>query len=434
MLAFGTERLCTVDSNISSKICLFLEPHDHKMMVPGANLRSAFDGGNVQCINSLDCTSFPGVLLSIREDPYTELEKRSYKQWFYFRVDGAMTGARAYFTILNGGEASLRNKLYTYLRGRRLASLPGESAEAPEEWPDSDVVYSYDRKSWRRCLDTACDESSGHLSWSLLAEADRVWFAYFAPYSMQRHDKLLDMCEANRPGSVREFGRSLDDRALHLVVVGRGPLKCWVIHRQHPGETMGGWFAEGLLQRLVEPAHGDDEASRLLGVYTFHIIPNLNPDGSFRGHLRTNAAGSNLNREWADSFHGGTVYKAPTLERSPEVYYAIRQMDEIGCDVCVDVHGDETLPYNFISGMEGVPNWGPRLKGLQGMFTAAYSRANGDMQVDMPRIVDASLIRPVKPRPSPRTFTNSKFNLVPPPRPRPSHLLPLFFIWPILAF
>ena len=38
-------------------------------------------------------------------------------------------------------------------------------------------------------------------------------------------------------------------------------------------------------------------------------MPNVNPDGSIRGHLRTNAVGANLNREW----------KEPTPERSPEV-------------------------------------------------------------------------------------------------------------------
>lgn len=38
-------------------------------------------------------------------------------------------------------------------------------------------------------------------------------------------------------------------------------------------------------------------------------MPNVNPDGSIRGHLRTNAVGANLNREW----------KEPSLERSPEV-------------------------------------------------------------------------------------------------------------------
>jgi len=35
----------------------------------------------------------------------------------------------------------------------------------------------------------------------------------------------------------------------------------------------------------------------------------MNPDGSWRGHLRTNASGANLNREWGD----------PTPDKSPEV-------------------------------------------------------------------------------------------------------------------
>ena len=35
----------------------------------------------------------------------------------------------------------------------------------------------------------------------------------------------------------------------------------------------------------------------------------MNPDGSWRGHLRTNAVGANLNREWQD----------PSLKSSPEV-------------------------------------------------------------------------------------------------------------------
>jgi len=42
--------------------------------------------------------------------------------------------------------------------------------------------------------------------------------------------------------------------------------------------------------------------------------------------------------------------------------------------------GDEGLPYNFIAGAEGCPNWGPRIQGLQGLFLAAYERANPDMQ------------------------------------------------------
>jgi murein tripeptide amidase MpaA len=30
----------------------------------------------------------------------------------------------------------------------------------------------------------------------------------------------------------------------------------------------------------------------------------MNPDGSVRGNLRTNAAGANLNREWLNPTHG----------------------------------------------------------------------------------------------------------------------------------
>lgn len=60
---------------------------------------------------------------------------------------------------------------------------------------------------------------------------------------------------------------------------------------------MAEWFVEGLLDRLLNPA--DPIAAKILMEATFYIIPNVNPDGSFRGHLRTNAGGANLNREWA---------------------------------------------------------------------------------------------------------------------------------------
>ena len=45
----------------------------------------------------------------------------------------------------------------------------------------------------------------------------------------------------------------------------------------------------------------------------------MNPDGSWRGHLRTNASGANLNREWDH----------PSLEKSPEVKYVRDAMDKV---------------------------------------------------------------------------------------------------------
>src|SRR3546814_4092300 len=69
----------------------------------------------------------------------------------------------------------------------------------------------------------------------------------------------------------------------------------WLYARQHPGETMAEWWMEGALERLTDVA--DPVARSLRRKARFHIVPNMNPDGSFRGHLRTNAAGVNLNRE-----------------------------------------------------------------------------------------------------------------------------------------
>jgi len=109
---------------------------------------------------------------------------------------------------------------------------------------------------------------------------------------------------------------------------------------------------------------------------TVYCIPNMNPDGSVRGHLRTNAAGANLNREWCSTGD----YEAPTLLRSPEVFHCLDAMDKTGVDMFVDVHGDEEIPMNFVSGMEGLAAWGPRLEALQGAFVASYVRANPDMQ------------------------------------------------------
>jgi murein tripeptide amidase MpaA len=106
---------------------------------------------------------------------------------------------------------------------------------------------------------------------------------------------------------------------------------------------MAEWWMEGALEKLTDE---DDPVARVLRrECTFHVVPNMNPDGSRRGHLRTNAVGTNLNREW----------HAPSAERSPEVLCVRNAMDETGVDFAMDVHGDEAIPANFLAGFEGIP-------------------------------------------------------------------------------
>jgi len=82
--------------------------------------------------------------------------------------------------------------------------------------------------------------------------------------------------------------------------------------------------------------------------------------------------GTNLNREW----------NAPSMERSPEVFLVRQRMLEIGVDLNLDVHGDEGLPYNFVVGSEGVPNYAPRIAELEDQFKASWIASCPDFQDD----------------------------------------------------
>jgi murein tripeptide amidase MpaA len=122
------------------------------------------------------------------------------------------------------------------------------------------------------------------------------------------------------------------------------------------------------LERLTDPA--DPVARKLRELATFHIVPNMNPDGSIRGHLRTNAAGVNLNREWAN----------PSVERSPEVLCTLAAMDKTGCDIAMDVHGDEAIPQVFIAGFDGIPSITEKQLALLDNFKARLARLSPDFQ------------------------------------------------------
>jgi murein tripeptide amidase MpaA len=247
-------------------------------------------------------------------------------------------------------------------------------------------------ESWTRTSDTSVS-NDGSLTWTHVHRSNGssyggAYFAYFPPYSYERHLGLIAKCAQAGAKSglctVKTLGQTLMGREIDCVIVGTGSLTCWIICRQHPGETMASFYVEGLLNRLLgldvegkssEPM--EEVVKRAIDMFTFHIVPNVNPDGSAAGYLRTNAAGSNLNREWATVCDN---YSAPTLDKSPEVLYILREMDKTGVDAFLDIHGDEALPFNFLSGAEGMSVWSPRLKALHGAFLASYERANSAMQ------------------------------------------------------
>lgn len=300
-------------------------------------ISSHFDSGAVEVV---DCADPTNIRLRLRAD-----NAAAFRQWFHFRLQGA-AGRRCTMHFENAGEAA-------YADG----------------WPGYRAMASYDRRNWFRVPGTRYE--GGVLTIEFTPEMDSVYLAYFEPYSWERHLDLLGRMDDMPCAVVSDLGATVDGRDLNLVTVGRparDKKRVWIIARQHPGETMAEWFAEGLLERVNDAA--DPVARRILDLASVHVVPNMNPDGSVRGNLRTNAAGANLNREWLH----------PDAARSPEVLAVRTAMEAGGVDLFVDVHGDETLPYVFLDGAEMIPGVPPATLEAQWAFVERFAQASPDVQ------------------------------------------------------
>jgi murein tripeptide amidase MpaA len=299
-------------------------------------ISSQFDAGAIEIVSA---TSANAIDLNIRKDNAADII-----QWFYFRLQGAQ-GEPCTIRLLNAGQSAY-----------------------PKGWEDYNAMASYDRVNWFR-VPTSFDGQV--LTIEHTPAMDSVYYAYFEPYSWERHLELLDRAQLSEHVRMVDLGSTIDGRDLNMLIIGEpeaGKKKVWVIARQHPGETMAEWFVEGMLDALLDPAH--PFGRQLLKESVFYVVPNMNPDGSVRGNLRTNAAGANLNREWLN----------PTMERSPEVFLVRQKMHEIGVDMCLDVHGDEGLPYVFIAGSESLPNFTAEQAAAQKAFSDAFMVASPDFQ------------------------------------------------------
>lgn len=311
------------------------------------HITANFDAGNIDVIN-LDNKN--NIQLAIRPDVGEE-----FFQWFNFRLSGEV-GEQYVLNIVNAGQAS-------YLAG----------------WENYQAVASYDREYWFRLPTSYTD---GKLTITVELECDTIQIAYFAPYSYERHQDLLAAVQTHPLVTLEHLGETLDKRDLTLVNISDGnnevnKRNIWITARQHPGETMAEWLVEGLLYSLLDSDNAT--AKLLLEKANVYVVPNMNPDGSVRGHLRTNAIGTNLNREWSN----------PSLEKSPEVFHVINKMETTGVDLFYDVHGDEALPYVFLAGSQGTPSYSDRLARLRDKFSEVLKIASADFQSEVGYDIDA---------------------------------------------
>jgi murein tripeptide amidase MpaA len=310
------------------------------------SITSQFDAGAIEVVSAEDPAA---IRLRVRPDSHAD-----FAQWFYFRVSG--------------------------VRDEPLTMIFENAADCAfaDGWREYRAVASYDRINWFR-VPTRYDGRV--LTVEHTPDFDAVYYAYFEPYSEERHAGFLGAVQQMPHATLTEIGRTVQGRPMSLVSLGlteetERPVKpkknVWIIARQHPGETMAEWFVEGLIKRLAGWGDwaGDPVARLIFDHAVFHIVPNMNPDGSVLGNLRTNAAGANLNREWME----------PDAARSPEVLAVRNAIHALGCDLFFDIHGDEALPYVFVAGSEMLPGFTEKQAHEQKAFIECFKQASPDFQ------------------------------------------------------
>ncbi|MEB2652701.1 M14-type cytosolic carboxypeptidase [Pseudomonas siliginis] len=301
------------------------------------DISANFDSGNIQVI---DISNPLSPVLAIRPDT-----RSAHFQWFHFKASGLHVHQEHWFRLVNASQS-------TYSKG----------------WPGYQAVASYDHVNWFR-IPTSFEGDS--LRFCLEAEQTHAWFAYFEPYSRGRHDWLIEQALSKAGTELLATGKSVEGRDIQLLRKGtgaEGQRKIWIIAQQHPGEHMAEWFMEGVIERLER--QDDPVLNKLLASADLYLVPNMNPDGAFHGHLRTNAMGQDLNRAW----------QSASQDISPEVLFVQQQMQKYGVDAFIDVHGDETIPHVFTAGCEGNPGFTPRIEKLEEHFRSHLKHTTKDFQ------------------------------------------------------
>lgn len=299
-----------------------------------------FYGGAITVIEAKDPRN---VTLALRPDTNAP----DIAQWFHFRLYSA-PGVPLTLKIVNAGKSAY-----------------------PGGWEDYRACVSPDGGiTWQR-TDTSYDGQVMTISYTPVSGVTE--FAYFAPFTGEDTQRMLGKALQDPRASLDVLGHSSQGQPIQRLHIREGETKktpVWFTARQHPGETQGGFVLQGFLGRLLNAA--DPVSRALLKAAEFHIVADINPDGTRAGNLRTSASGANLNREW----------ESATLDRSPEVLCVREEMKRTGASVVMDLHGDEALPYVFIVNPGDVPGMTNEQHDRRQRFDKALLGLNRDFQTD----------------------------------------------------
>ena len=278
---------------------------------------SDFDRASVGSLKQISGSAFEGQTMHwIKKD---RIGNQYY--WFYFKI------------------APVKGKKLTFEFDNMIGTYRSKPHEIYSDY--TQPVISYNNKDWQRITDVRYDDKEKSFSFTVSFQQDTAWIAYAHPYSFSRGEHLLDSIRSNKFVKLDGEGKSSGGRSVRMIEItdkmtaGENKKKILITSLQHAGEDCGGYFMEGIINKLLSD---DPEAKKIRRDFIFYLIPVMNPDGLFQGCTRYNTNMEDLNSEWDDD-----MTDTSNLPVEPEVEFVkkwVKSYYDHGnkIDLFIDVH------------------------------------------------------------------------------------------------
>ena len=315
---------------------------------------SKFESGNLSSVHSVERnysipsrfsflfpTNFEYDLL-LRPD----IHSKGNTQWYYFKASNKSVNKFPITIRFNIINLRKQKSLYSY------GCKP--------------VIYSCKSQQWCHQGNDICyykNKSHYTLTFTYTFDClDDIYIASCYPYTYSHLQKYLFTLQKdeNRSKFLRRklLCNTLYQNRCELLIISapsspqnyesnnKKPVVV-ICGRVHPGESNSSYVIEGLIDFLTSDCR---EAKYLLALYTFRIVPMLNPDGVINGNYRASLAGTDLNRRYLDAHE----------ELHPTITAFKRLLNRLhytrGVSLFLDIHGHSakknTLIYGCDAGLE----------------------------------------------------------------------------------
>lgn len=238
---------------------------------------SDFETGSIGSLKEVTQNRFKGQTMHwIKQD---QIGNQYY--WFYFQV------------------INVKDKTITFDLDNLIGIYRGNPHNVYTEY--TQPVISYNNETWERITEVSFNEETKSFSFSKYFTKDTAWIAYAHPNTVSRCVRYIESIKENKYVTIKSIGNSFEKRVIPLVEITdksfpeENKKRVLIIAMQHPGEDAGSFVANGVIDYILSSKEG---AADLRKNFTFHVIPMMNPDGTFHGTSRYSSRMQDLNDEW----------------------------------------------------------------------------------------------------------------------------------------